>query len=52
MDTNVIVIILETFGLFCLIIFGAYLIAPRKSEQKDAKSKQKPKKPVDALKKN
>lgn len=37
MDTNVIVIILETAGLFCLIIFGAYLIAPRKPKQKDVK---------------
>ena len=35
MDTNVIVIILEVFGLFCIIVFGAYLIAPRKSKQKD-----------------
>ena len=35
MDTDVIVIILEVLGLYCLIVFLAYLIAPRKSEQKD-----------------
>lgn len=37
MDTNFIVIILEAIALFCLIIFSAYLIAPRKSKQKDNK---------------
>lgn len=37
MDTNVIDIILEVFGLYCLIVFCAYLIAPRKSKQKDVK---------------
>lgn len=31
MDTNFIVIILEVIALFCLIIFSAYLIAPRKT---------------------